>query len=432
MLPQRFFSKIALVLLLFFHCLDQSLVAGEPAVRKGLYDTDPKHLWNRLHETLFVRTGPDGKRYGFDQLDSLLWHHTKHLREGKSHDEAIKVLDEFLAHDGEKLIRDPLKRTILQRELWRIFDWTTERDPMDARDLQERLAAVIRKIALTKAEIEQLPDNYAAAVQSREFASEPGQPMVPFLPPDLFSTNGDWLCLKMTSGEAMAPAHTVEFGARSAFLIFTRMPGGRAEAIKYFKELRETPEFWSYKIDPTWNRTVAVLNPNVPQFADGTIFVLLRQAMLVAEDGTLVPTHLTESVQIRQYYDVARNKRPSQNLVEIDLSMEKLFAGKSGGLRAVGDGEEVFRQFMDDGRDPFERASQRSEPLSSWMHGALDCFKCHRGAGLFSLNIVESERGRSVNPPEFWPSDAQQERDASRYQKETRYDWGLLQGLWRK
>ncbi len=29
-----------------------------------IYDSDPRHLWNRLHEALFIRTAPDGKKYG--------------------------------------------------------------------------------------------------------------------------------------------------------------------------------------------------------------------------------------------------------------------------------------------------------------------------------------------------------------------------------
>src|SRR5436190_10321906 len=43
----------------------------------AIYDPDPKHLWNRLHEVLFVRTAPNGKRYGFDRLDPLFWSGTE-------------------------------------------------------------------------------------------------------------------------------------------------------------------------------------------------------------------------------------------------------------------------------------------------------------------------------------------------------------------
>jgi hypothetical protein len=82
-----------------------------------IYDPDPRHLWNRLHRALWVRTGPDGKEYGHDRLDPLLRKETKHLLEGESHAQAIAVLDEFLAARGEKLVNDPLKRAVLQRDL---------------------------------------------------------------------------------------------------------------------------------------------------------------------------------------------------------------------------------------------------------------------------------------------------------------------------
>src|SRR5436190_1725279 len=40
--------------------------AAEPSGVRPVYHADPNHLWNRLHDALFVRTGPDGKDYGRD------------------------------------------------------------------------------------------------------------------------------------------------------------------------------------------------------------------------------------------------------------------------------------------------------------------------------------------------------------------------------
>src|SRR6266487_1346341 len=61
-----------------------------------IYDSDPKHLWNRLQETLFIRTAPGWKSYGIDRLDLLFWSSTKHLLVEPSHRQALAVLDEFL------------------------------------------------------------------------------------------------------------------------------------------------------------------------------------------------------------------------------------------------------------------------------------------------------------------------------------------------
>ena len=88
-----------------------------------LYHVDPEHLWNRLHAALFVRVGPDGQAYGRDRLEPLLWVASKHLLEGPSHKQAVAVLEEFVKTNGEKLVKDPLKRAMLQRDLWLVFNW---------------------------------------------------------------------------------------------------------------------------------------------------------------------------------------------------------------------------------------------------------------------------------------------------------------------
>src|SRR5207302_2058001 len=89
-----------------------------------VYDSDPYHLWNRLNDALFVRAGPDGIKYGPEELDVLYWHRTMNLLTGASYQQATNVLDEFIDSHGEKLVRDPLKKALLQRDLWALFDWT--------------------------------------------------------------------------------------------------------------------------------------------------------------------------------------------------------------------------------------------------------------------------------------------------------------------
>src|SRR5262249_36332049 len=144
------------------------------AVSVKLYDDDPAHLWNRLHAALFVRIGGDGKSYGEDEVDPLIWPYSRFLLDGPRHRHVLTLLDEFLTKDGDKLIRDPLKRAVLQRDLWAVFDWladpyTSPREESDEvtarrRALQVRLAKIIRRLALSAEEIGKLPDNHAAAV----------------------------------------------------------------------------------------------------------------------------------------------------------------------------------------------------------------------------------------------------------------------------
>src|SRR5215475_13022315 len=63
----------------------------------AVYDSNPDHLWSRLHRAFYVRTARNGEEYGHDELDPLLWAETKHLLVGPSHQQAIKLLDEFLS-----------------------------------------------------------------------------------------------------------------------------------------------------------------------------------------------------------------------------------------------------------------------------------------------------------------------------------------------
>jgi hypothetical protein len=135
-----------------------------------IYDADPTHLWNRLHSALFVRTGSDGKSYGQDELDPLLWPRSKFLVAGEQHKYVVALLDEFLARDSHKLITDPLKRAVFPHDLWAIFDWLAnptapyqyreDEAASGARALQIRLAKIIRRLALSDEQVQQLPDNY--------------------------------------------------------------------------------------------------------------------------------------------------------------------------------------------------------------------------------------------------------------------------------
>jgi hypothetical protein len=162
---------------------------SSPAVR--LYSDNPANLWNRLHATLFVRVAADGREYGADRVDPLLWASSTYLLQGSTHTKAVALIDEFIDTHGERLIHDPLKRAILQRDLWEIFDWLeADRAPYQqppltpaairksADELCKPLAMVIARLALTPAEIRSLPDNYAAAAR------------VDALPPDLFAPEG--------------------------------------------------------------------------------------------------------------------------------------------------------------------------------------------------------------------------------------------------
>src|SRR5438067_7997140 len=177
---QHFVSVLQRICLLIFFgfaasAQDVARESEKPAASAApptIYNGDSNHIWNRLHRVLFVRVAAGDVEYGGDALDPLLWANTNHLLVGDSHREALQLLDEFINQHAAALIRDPLKRAVLQRDLWAVFDWlvkrenaAAERPRKEIRELQTRLATIIRELALTKTEISALPDNYADAAK---------------------------------------------------------------------------------------------------------------------------------------------------------------------------------------------------------------------------------------------------------------------------
>src|SRR5262249_51786373 len=118
-----------------------------------VYDPDPKHLWNRLHEALYVRldgAGPDEP----GELDAFLWARSASGEKGERYNRGAAVLDEFIAERGDKLITDPRKRALLQRDLWVLFDtvapsrWLVAPNQKDGEiELAGRVAKVLPRLA---------------------------------------------------------------------------------------------------------------------------------------------------------------------------------------------------------------------------------------------------------------------------------------------
>jgi hypothetical protein len=415
-----------------------------------LYDPNPGHIWNRLHEALFVRKDASGVTYGSDSLDPLLWLNSTHLLSEPSHRRALRVLDEFLQTHAENLIRDPVKRAILQHDLWAIFDWSIEREPerpgkpeyeREKRELQTRLVEALRRLALTSKQIESLPDNYAQAVASGNFGKgyDPAHSDRAFLPPDLFEQHGSWVNIDAAGDpEPVAPQHLAAVSGRSRFLVFMRLPGGRRATFDYLRTLWEFPQPWVVRSDAP-NQTET--NPNLPSFPVGTEVALVRQMTLFDDHGNLVPAPITESVQIRAYRGVSPENTPGtitdegvarndQDFYEIRLSRPHLFANKAGGLRTEGPSEREFFTFNAQGDDQVESSGRW--PLNQYPPVLRLCAECHRGAGIQSLNTRKvllkprflQQDATWTYPPRWW------ENDGTIYWKQQRYDWGLLKGYW--
>jgi hypothetical protein len=93
-----------------------------------IFDSDPSHIWNWTYRCLFVRQDVEGKEYGEDTLDPYLWPSTRYLLDGESHRRALSGLDKLLNSHAKRRVQDPVKRAILQRDLWAVFDWAAAGD----------------------------------------------------------------------------------------------------------------------------------------------------------------------------------------------------------------------------------------------------------------------------------------------------------------
>jgi hypothetical protein len=407
-----------------------------------IYDSNPDHLWNRLHRAFYVRTARNGEEYGHDELDPLLWSETKHLLVGPSHQQAIKLLDEFLSVNGSALITDPLKRAMLQRDLWAIFDWSADISPSyqrEAQALQSKLAPVIRSIALSREQIQALPDNYADAVRAKVFAAQndPERRETAFLPADLFQPDGPWVCVGARGGQPVAPSHAYAFSGRSVFLIFIRLPEGRSSTLNYLEKLQGFPVSI-----PGRDPNERLPNPNLPQFPVGTQLALVRKMVIIDNQGDLVPTRLTEDVQIRVHRAISRTipegfnfdsnaERTAQDFFEIKLSRAKLFAGHSGGLRALARDEKEFLIFMSHGDDPIEWVKDNESMERERITTLKFCVNCHSRPGIHSMN---SHSNLMDAQAALIASDINNETRITigwKQSNQVKYDWRMLQRLWR-
>lgn len=294
----------------------------------SVYDPDMDHLWNRVFRQLYQRVDANGEEYGSDELDPLLWLDTTYLLDGISHQQAIQVLDEFLAAHGEDLIRDPVKRALFQRDLWAVFDWLAlqpDPNPSQRQALEMRLAQIIRRVALPRDEILSLPDNYTLAVGSNIFPDsvQADHPETAFLPADLFQPNSAWVPMGREGGPvAMTHTESFPFYGHSVFLVFVRSPDGRAATLDFIESLNTEPN---------------------PATAIGSDVALVRRMLLIDNQGNLVLSPLIETIQIRHF-------SPAQNFHEFELNRLRLFDGFAGGLELK---TAVFPLFMSHG-DVFE------------------------------------------------------------------------------
>lgn len=290
----------------------------------NIYDPSQDHLWNRVFRQLYRRVAENGQEYGLDELDPLLWFDTTYLLTGDSYQQTIQILDEFLSAHAEDLIHDPLRRAMFQRDMWAVFDWLASQPETYSsarRTLEERLAQIIRRVALPENEILSLPDNYALEIASGTFPTHvpADQPDSAFLPPDIFQPDSAWVPIGREGGPiAMTHTESFPFFGRSVFLVYIRQPNGRNASLDFIDGLN------------------AISAPILSIRSD---VALVRRMLLIDNQGKLIISPLVETLQIRHF-------NPEQHFHEFELSRMDLLGGLAFSLALK---RNTFMLFMSHG-----------------------------------------------------------------------------------
>ena len=227
------------------------------------------------------------------------------------------------------------------------------------------------------------------------------------MPTDLLDTDGSWVAvsnLTRANEEFLAAPEHVRFTkGRSVFVVFLRLPEGRRATEAFLKKMQDG---------------------DLPQFPEGTQTALLRRMLLIDSSGTLRESPLTESLQIRVY-----RKLDLGIPYEFTLRRCDLFAGRHGGLHAVGADETSYFDFQTRGGDVFEMP--KLPPAEAIMQ---TCNRCHarldgRG-GIHTVNTIYARGDTGQKPTGLWPTTSSQEARTTIDWARKSYTWGLLQGLW--
>ncbi|MDP6858429.1 MAG: hypothetical protein QF426_01290 [Verrucomicrobiales bacterium] len=436
---------IYLSLTLCFLCYNSSADVVNATPNRAIFHSDEDHLWNRLHSVFFVRADKQGNEFGGDLVDPYLWPTTTDfLLKGSTHARAISLLDEFIKDNGHRLISEPLKRAVLQHDLWSIFDWTANYDKglpfggnpkalansndlnESRKALRERLSKVINLLALDEVQALSLINNYSKAVGSNSYlnAFDDSESEKPFLPTDLLSDNGDWVCIRGALQGPSAPVHMRYYGGRSPFLVFLNIPGGRTETFKYINSLNKvTAAKFAESIEVK----------DLPQFPKGTAVALVRKMSLITKAGKILTSSIVQTVQIRVYDKVGediKDHNTSQHVYKFVLNRKDLFESINGGLKPVKKNS-IEGLSLIYSSDYFE--NEKLKPNSSVMKSCIDCHSCGGGTihSIFTYkqdDWVPEAAGMGSDKLRLLPTRILDEQKRAISWKYKRHDWGLLQG----
>jgi hypothetical protein len=226
---------------------------------------------------------------------------------------------------------------------------------------------------------------------------------------------------------------------RSAFQVFINCPGGRAATLAYLEKLNlyltpwalEPAQLSSYSSTGHTQRMFArQLNPDTPQFSEGTRLALVRRMMVIDDHLQPVISPITQKIQIREYRQLPavppRDRaefEAAQSVYEWVMRRTDLLAAQPAGLVAV---RSIDREFQrTEGRGADDKYSLAGPVVLS------TCPRCHSGTGIFSVNSYTALLGRDIREaPQLPPAgNYDYQFTATVDWKRQQYDWGLLRGI---
>ncbi len=387
------------------------LFVGQAAPGQVRAAEDTPDPYDELYDVLMVRHALNGVVYGGNEIAPMIFKFSAYPFDDKTYPRLSAALDALAPTKNQTY--SPVQRAVLQRQLWALFDATTpsrfvSRRPHEARRnaVRQRIAALIRQLALTRAEIESLPDALHATAKAGKYATafDLDKPTHPFLPPDIGQEKSAWVCY--SRGSSPVNLHARDSRWRSAFFQFIRLPGGRDNTIQY--------------IDG-WN--------GQDVFPVGTQVALIEKAFLISDKGELVLSPMTLGLQLRAFRNVEQTAREAgtatQCVAEFISRPRDYIRGKTL-MAAVSPTDIRLKTLRSDGgkQDVLELVR---DPKKSVRPRLQQCANCHGGVGIKSLGDFVAPRGTLKTLKRR----SQQEivRATTRAKQEDR-SWQLLRTTW--
>lgn len=395
---------------LCFACLlfcSPRLQAAEPSVGQ------------QLLALVFERQDNAGTAYPH-MADPPLWGEGKYLIAGESNRKLHALLDQLVAREAKAQLPNVREKALVQNALWQVYDYMTldfaeQRDARVA--LRPKLAAAIRHLGFSPAELAALPDNLATA-ENRDL-------------PQLFARDSAWITLSKKDEKPVAAAHLMQLDA-SAFIVFYKHPDGRPAGLKLLDELAKVP----FPLARNERGDTFFQADAIPvKLPEGMQVALLRRMLLVDREGHIVATPITQTRQIRTRDEriLLQRERMLYNadtqMQEFHFDRAKYLAGEKDSLVAVKPDDREPLVFQAHGYDAYDTKELRS-PHPKVLE---QCAACHRDPGAASLHsFTRFFSGTAKENPGLRESTINRETAVTIKDLTGRDDWKELQKHWPK